>query len=143
MWRPATTKHRVNGVDTIRPTGPHSQLQNIAATTTDSGDIPVVWPYSSGSTSWLAISSTITNSAKVAIASVHPGSTAAPSSTEKKAAIHTPTYGHETQDGGERCPQHRVRQTDDGEADPERDADVRNSRRTAKRRIATGARRRR
>src|ERR1700693_95677 len=91
MWRPATTRHSVNGVETINPTGPHSQLQNIAATTTDSGDRPVVWPYSWGSTSWPAINSTMTNNPRVAIDNVQPGSTAAASTAANNAAIHTPT----------------------------------------------------
>src|SRR3974390_3501858 len=88
IWRPATNKHSVNGVDTIKPIGPHNQLQNIAATTTDKGDRPVVCPYSWGSTSCVAINSTITNRLKVANAMVHPLSTAAASSAEQSAAIH-------------------------------------------------------
>ena len=44
MCRPATNRHRVSGVETIKPMGPHNQLQKIAATTTDKGDRPVVCP---------------------------------------------------------------------------------------------------
>src|ERR1700736_6080774 len=91
MCRPATSRHKVNGVDTIKPTGPHSQLQNIAAITTDSGDKPVVCPYNCGSTICAAISSTTTNKPNVANAMLHPESTAAASNAEHRAAIHTPT----------------------------------------------------
>ena len=41
MCRPATSRHKVSGVDRINPAGPQSQLQNIAPTTTESGDNPV------------------------------------------------------------------------------------------------------
>ena len=46
MCRPSTTRHKVSGIDSIRPTGPHSQPQNIAEMTTETGESPVLWPYS-------------------------------------------------------------------------------------------------
>src|ERR1700691_5509301 len=89
-WRPATSKHKVRGVETISPTGPQSQLQNTAAMTTDKGDNPVVWPYSLGSSNWLAMSSTARYRPSVEIASDQPGSTAAASTAEKSAAMQMP-----------------------------------------------------
>ena len=41
--RPSTTRQSVSGVDRISPIGPHSQLQKIAATTTEIGESPVLW----------------------------------------------------------------------------------------------------
>ena len=40
----------MSGVETSSPIGPQSQLQKMAATTTDRGDRPVLWPYNCGST---------------------------------------------------------------------------------------------
>ncbi len=91
MWRPATTRQSVKGVDTINPMGPQSELQKIAAMTTDSGDRPVVWPYNCGSMSWPAINSTMTKSPRVPNASDQPGSTAAASTAANSAAIQMPT----------------------------------------------------
>ncbi len=81
----------MSGVETIKPIGPQSQLQNMAAMTTDSGDRPVVCPYSCGSTSCPAMSSTIRKRLKVASARNQPGSTAAASNTAQSAAIQIPT----------------------------------------------------
>ncbi len=39
-----TTRHSVSGVDMIKPIGPHSHVQKMAATITDAGDRPVEWP---------------------------------------------------------------------------------------------------
>src|ERR1700730_8474240 len=91
MWRAAANKNRGKGGDTSKQTGPHNQLQNIAAITTDSGDNPVVCPYNCGSTNCAAISSTMTNRPNVANVILHPESTAAASNAEQRAAIHTPT----------------------------------------------------
>ena len=49
-WRPATTRHRVSGVDSSRPTGPQMAAQNSAETMIASGDMPALWPYTFGST---------------------------------------------------------------------------------------------
>ena len=124
MWRPATTRQRVSGVETMSPTGPHSQLQNIAAMTTDSGDSPVVWPYSCGSMSCPATNSTPTNKPKVTTGE-------RPSRIDGRGEHRGEQRGDpyadvwdESQHGAERRPEHRVRQTDDGQADPERAADA-------------------
>jgi hypothetical protein len=63
----------------------------MAATTTDSGDRPVLWPYSCGSTTCEASSSTTANSPSSSSTSVQPGSTAAASSAALPAAMKTPT----------------------------------------------------
>ena len=44
MHRPITTRHRVSGVERIRPTGPHNHDQKMAATTTEKGERPVLLP---------------------------------------------------------------------------------------------------
>ncbi len=77
MWRPSTTRQSVSGVDRISPTGPHSHAQKMAEMTTDTGDSPVLWPYTSGSTICPVTGSTTRNSATVDSAMVQPGSTAA------------------------------------------------------------------
>ncbi len=91
MWRPATTRHSVSGVDTSSPIGPQIQLQKIAATTTDSGDSPVLWPYSCGSTTCEETSSTAAKRPSVSSISDQPGSTAAAISPALPAAMNTPT----------------------------------------------------
>jgi hypothetical protein len=42
----------VSGVDSSRPTGPHSQYQNAAAISRATGRTPTFWPYSTGSRKW-------------------------------------------------------------------------------------------
>ena len=42
--RPSTTRHMVSGVDSSRPTGPHSNVQKAAATMTATPESPVLWP---------------------------------------------------------------------------------------------------
>ena len=44
------TRQSVTGVEIISPIGPHSHVQKMAATITDTGESPVEWPYSKGST---------------------------------------------------------------------------------------------
>ena len=46
---PSTTRQTVIGPDKISPTGPHSQLQNTAATSRANGEMPVLRPHSNGS----------------------------------------------------------------------------------------------
>ena len=79
MWRPATTRHSVSGVETSSPIGPQIQLQKIAATTTDSGDRPVLWPYSCGSTTCAGDQFHHREQAQHSNTSAQPGSTAAAS----------------------------------------------------------------
>ncbi len=76
-WRPATTRHRVSGVDSSRPIGPHSAPQNSAETITASGDRPELWPYTFGSITFATSSSSATKTATQDRASVQPGSMAA------------------------------------------------------------------
>ena len=71
----------VNGVDSKRPIGPHSQVQNVAATTIASGDNPIRRPNSQGSIAWPKMISNTANKSTVAIAIVQPGSTLSASST--------------------------------------------------------------
>jgi hypothetical protein len=52
-----TTKHTVSGVAKTSPTGPHSQVQNAAMTSTAISDTPALSPYKRGSKKKLIISS--------------------------------------------------------------------------------------
>src|ERR1700687_6262568 len=93
MCRPATSRHKVSGVGRTRPTGPQSELQNMAPTTTESDDKPVAWPYRRGSSNGAAMMSSPMKSANVLAASDHPGSTANDIAVANSAAMATPTYG--------------------------------------------------
>ncbi len=74
--RPTTSRQTVRGVDRIRPSGPHSAVQKVAAAISDSADRPVEVPYSIGSTMLLLTSSRNTISASAISTICHPGSTA-------------------------------------------------------------------
>ena len=80
----------VRGVERISPIGPQIQLQKIATTITAVGDRPVLWPYSSGSSTWPVIASLTRNSPAVHSAIDQPGSTAAASAVGRTAAISEP-----------------------------------------------------
>src|SRR5436190_8630747 len=85
--------HTVKGVAINRPPAPHSHAQKTADTITAIGDIPVLDPYSHGSTTLLEISSTTTKSAAVSTTALQPGDTAKDNRIGKDAAIHGPIYG--------------------------------------------------
>src|SRR3982750_3005875 len=88
-----TTSTAVSGVDSSSPIGPQSHVQKTAATSTASVDMPVLDPYSSGSTAWLTMSSIVTKSATVAkktlLCSKNPNAT----TIGPAAPIHGPMYG--------------------------------------------------
>src|SRR6266446_2532114 len=56
-YLPSTTRHTVNGVDMTRPIGPHSHVQNAAATSKATCEMPVLWLKSSGSMTLTVVSS--------------------------------------------------------------------------------------
>ena len=89
--RPITSRHTVSGVDSTSPTGPHSAVQNVAATISDMADRPVLAPYSQGSTRLLLMSSSTTMRASTQATIVHPGSTAKASSSGNTAPTSGPT----------------------------------------------------
>src|SRR5678810_38618 len=92
-YLPITARHTVSGVDRNKPIGPHSQLQNTAATITANDDTPVLEPYSQGSTRLLLINSSVTNNPIVHAAMAQPGSTAIANPIGIIHAITGPTYG--------------------------------------------------
>ncbi len=63
----------------------------MAATTTENGDRPVLWPYTIGSMTWPVMPSTITNRPPVQSTIDQPGSTAAASASGSAAAMKEPT----------------------------------------------------
>ena len=81
----------MSGVDRSSPAGPHSVVQNTAATRTATGESPVLEPYSQGSSTLLLNSSRVTNSAMVSSGSVHPGAAANDNAIGNSAAITGPT----------------------------------------------------
>jgi hypothetical protein len=80
-------------VDSSSPKGPHSQVQNEAATTMATGESPALRPHTSGSTIWPVNGSTTANSATVHIAMVQSLPTAAASAMGSAAASTAPMYG--------------------------------------------------
>jgi len=92
-WRPATTRQSVSGVETMRPTGPHSAPQKSAAAMMPKGAMPMVWPYTCGSSTLATSASSAASVATLHKASDHPGSTAAANTATAAIAAGTPTYG--------------------------------------------------
>src|SRR5687767_8486411 len=90
---PMTRRQTVNGVARSNPTGPHSQVQNTAATRTATGDTPVFLPYSDGSTTLLVKSSRAINSPNVRMGATQPVEIARDRPIGIDAAIHGPMYG--------------------------------------------------
>src|SRR5262245_32778430 len=88
---PKTTKQTVMGVARIKPTGPHSQVQNAAATNTPTGDTPVPLPNNNGSTMLAVGSSSNRNKPNASKGSVQPGNTASVKITRIVAASQVPT----------------------------------------------------
>src|SRR5690242_8108649 len=88
-----TTRHTVSGVERTRPTGPQSQVQNVAATRTATGDRPALAPKSQGSMAWLVINSTAMKRPKVSKKADQPGAIASESASGKSAVTQVPIYG--------------------------------------------------
>src|ERR1700719_557508 len=81
-----TTRHKVKGVESKRPSGPHNHVQKDAATTTATGERPALRPHTSGSTTWPVSGSTTAKSAMVQSAILQWLPTAAAKATGKAAA---------------------------------------------------------
>src|SRR3984885_10186711 len=92
-YRPKATKEAVRGVESSRPIGPHSQVQNIAETMTAKGDIPALPPKTIGSITLLVNTSRKQYRPRVRIGAVHVVEMATERTSGKKADIHSPTYG--------------------------------------------------
>jgi hypothetical protein len=93
MWRPSTTRQTVSGVASSSPIGPHRKAQNAAETMMAMGDRPVLWPYSSGSTTWLTSTSVTMNNPSTNTASDQPGEITTASSTGGTTAMTVPMNG--------------------------------------------------
>src|SRR4029077_18633036 len=89
--RPITAKHTVIGVESTRPTGPQSHVQNTAEMINAIGDTPVFAPYTQGSTKFDAIASNTINKAIVISGMNQLLEIANESSTGKRAPTHGPT----------------------------------------------------
>src|SRR5437763_16982589 len=74
LW-PSTQIHAVNGVERIRPTGPHRQVQNKAATSWPTADKPTLRPNTNGSTTFACSSSAVMKKPAVKKNGVQPGMT--------------------------------------------------------------------
>src|SRR5580692_5266609 len=83
----------VSGVASTKPTGPHSQVQNDAATMIATGDRPELWPKITGSSTCPANSSRTTNRITVSKSISQPDPTAAASMSGKIAEMNAPMYG--------------------------------------------------
>ncbi|NNJ26366.1 hypothetical protein LzC2_24490 [Planctomycetes bacterium LzC2] len=88
-----TVRQTVSGMARIKPTGPHSHSQNVAAASTPIVDTPVPDPYSHGSMTLLLISSSRTNIPTTSSGWLQPSDTTTDRAIGKSAAIHGPTYG--------------------------------------------------
>src|SRR5690349_19224660 len=88
-----TTRHSVRGVESKRPKGPQSQVQNDAATTTATGDSPALFPHTNGSATFPVRGSTTANKATVHSVMVQSLPTAAASAIGRQAARIAPIYG--------------------------------------------------
>jgi hypothetical protein len=80
----------VSGVESKSPKGPHSQVQNDAATTTATGERPALRPQTNGSTTCPVSGSTTANKITVHIVIVQSLPTAAAKATGKPAAMIAP-----------------------------------------------------
>src|SRR5688572_22982552 len=74
--RPSTAIQTVSGVDSSRPTGPQTQIQNSADTSNANDETPVRRPNTSGSMNHAVTKSSVRNNATVCIVSVQPGKVA-------------------------------------------------------------------
>jgi hypothetical protein len=81
-----TTGHKVKGVESKRPNGPHNHVQNDAATTTATGERPALRPQTSGSITCPVSGSTTAKSAMVQSAMLQSLPTAAAKAIGKTAA---------------------------------------------------------
>ena len=97
--------------------GPHSQVQNVAETTTEKGDRPVLRPYNSGSITWPMIASVARYRPAVQSTIDQPGLTAAASASGRTAAKGAPIYGTKRSSRPTHTPQQRGRHADHEEAD--------------------------
>src|ERR1700730_9048029 len=86
-------RHTVKGVDRIRPTGPQSMPQKIAATKIARDETPVWLPYNQGSMRFAIVSSSNKNKTNVRPALDQPGNTARAMPIGKTAATGVPIYG--------------------------------------------------
>ncbi len=93
MCLPMTNRQTVIGVANSNPGSPHSQVQNTAAISTATADIPVFLPYNQGSITLLLKSSKTTNSAIVMAGGNQPAEIAIDRLIGMAAAIHGPMYG--------------------------------------------------
>src|SRR4051812_47641915 len=85
-----TTRQSVSGVDSSKPKGPHSQVQNDAVTTTATGDRPALFPQTNGSTTCPVSGSTTANKITVQNVIVQSFPTAAANAIGKPAARMAP-----------------------------------------------------
>ena len=83
----------VNGVASSRPTGPHSHVQNVAATMTARDETPVEWLKTIGSMTLTKVSSTTTSNPTVSSIGRQESNTARESSTGNAAAMGAPRKG--------------------------------------------------
>ena len=74
--RPSTAIHTVSGVDSSSPTGPHTQIQNSAETSSANDETPVRRPNTNGSMNHAVTKSSVRNSASVCTVSAQPGNVA-------------------------------------------------------------------
>src|ERR1044072_7381424 len=74
--RPSTAIHTVSGVESSRPTGPQTQIQNSADTSNANDDTPVRRPNTNGSMTQAVTKSSVRNSASVCTVSAQPGKVA-------------------------------------------------------------------
>src|SRR3954470_188586 len=91
--RPSTAKHTVNGVESSRPTGPQTQIQNSAETSSANEDTPVRRPNTSGSMNHAVTKSRARNSTSVCTVSAQPGKMANASEAGINTDSSVPTYG--------------------------------------------------
>src|ERR1041384_3002675 len=91
--RPSTATHTVSGVDSSSPTGPHTQIQNSAETSSANDDTPVRRPNTSGSMNHAVTKSSTMNSASVCTVSAQPGKVAKASDAGINTDNSVPTYG--------------------------------------------------
>src|SRR5262249_9478394 len=89
--RPITARHTVIGVESTRPTGPHSQVQNTAEMIKASGETPGFAPETQGSTKFDTITSNTMNKAIVIRGVNQLVEIANDSNTGKRAPTHGPT----------------------------------------------------